>query len=658
MSTATARRRPLVLVLALVIALTTTSCSAIIDAIRGSRPAPTASTAAQGDPDPADTERSITIHWLAYMSGGGGTTGDTVITRKPPVEPGDFRVEFSQDEVGGLGGQSEAGAWNAAIVSTLLLGQPMEGSFSFATNGRVDGPSAGALTTAGLIALARGEKFIDTVTMTGTINATGTVGPVGGIPEKLQGAAAAGFTKVLIPLGQRNTASSDTGEMVDTVRLGSQLGVEVIEVGDIYEAYTHLTGSELEVPGVARDPRLDDASYGKISTQTQAALARYTTGSDRLARLPIELQQMLDPFAQLAELTATRSANLAQQGLQGGAYVLAAQSAAYIEAVAAVGEMYMPLFTQGAAGVQTILNQALDTSAADREFGSFLDLLTAYTPKTVADVEGLVMGYAGAFEAYTLLQWAYQQIEGIVAAFDAGSFSSIEEMIQAATVPVMYSQLARSTLRNAASDFEIGRDNPGAPLSGDVDLAVIGDFFRKGADANLNAFMSTRVQTDADEQGVSLEVMANAYANADINVAIAMNQQNSMGAITRYIGDENPNQQYAVLAYGITNYSRNQSLMDKWYNNAIKDENLAIVGARYESALARGIDLGRQQLAQQINDLRASGTEPVLSVGLYEVAGLDRSGSVSDQFEAVATYSRGFLNARMLAYVTGLLPAS
>lgn len=100
---------------------------------------------------------AITVTWLA-VAGDRGGTGTTVISRAEPATKGDFRVEFSENEVGGIGQQSQAGAWNAAIISTLLLGEPLEGAFRFETSGRIDGPSAGALTTAGLIALARGEE--------------------------------------------------------------------------------------------------------------------------------------------------------------------------------------------------------------------------------------------------------------------------------------------------------------------------------------------------------------------------------------------------------------------------------------------------------------------------------------------------------------------
>ncbi|MFT4285160.1 MAG: hypothetical protein QM598_10045 [Protaetiibacter sp.] len=597
---------------------------------------------------------SITVTWLA-VAGDHGATGTTVISRTRPKKAGDFRVEFSENEVGGIGSQSQAGAWNAAIISTLLLGEPLEGDFRFETDGLIDGPSAGALTTAGLIALARGEKFKKHVTMTGTINATGTIGPVGGIPEKILAAGDAGFTTVLIPLGQRMTPDH-RGELVDVVREGERAGITVVEVGDIYEAYAGLTGVDIDVPGVARDPRLDAASYDKVQPQTDAALARFTDARSEFERLPYELQQVFvqTGLVDFVSGYAQKATDLQRQGLQAGAYNLASQAASYLEAIAATGSLAMPLYTQGLPGLETLFSQALDTETADREFLAFLDQLSTYTPKTVSDVEGLVNAYAGAFDAYSLLLFSKGSIQSIQQRYEAGEFASLDEFLGSLVMPVLWSQLARSQLVNSAAAFEVGRDNPGAPISQDVDLVQVGDFFRRGADANLNTFTEVIVASNAQYYGVSTEDMMARFASADLAVAAATTQKQLQPAIENYIGEGKPNASYATLGYGLNNYVRNQALVDKYYNNAILDENLNIVGVQYDGVLSRSLDLGRQQLANEVSVLREHDTEPVLSVASYEVAGLLRGGSLLDQFGAISGYDGGFLTTRMMSYLAGV----
>ena len=170
------------------------------------------------------------------VEGGVGTE----VVRLGPSPDGSLRVDFSEDEVSGLGDQSRAASWSAVTVATLLSGAPLEGRYEFEISGPIDGPSAGALKTVAVLSLLRGEALDADVTMTGTVNPDGTVGPVGGIPEKVLGAAEEGIETVLIPVGQRNSISKATGELVDVVDLGRREGVEVVEVTDVYQAYTEL----------------------------------------------------------------------------------------------------------------------------------------------------------------------------------------------------------------------------------------------------------------------------------------------------------------------------------------------------------------------------------------------------------------------------------
>jgi len=76
--------------------------------------------------------------------------------------------------------------------------------------------------------------------MTGTIDKDGSIGPVGGIPDKIRAAAREGYRTVLIPEGQRY----DPRWNID--RLAWDLNVDVKEVGTIDEAYHLMTGGTLD----------------------------------------------------------------------------------------------------------------------------------------------------------------------------------------------------------------------------------------------------------------------------------------------------------------------------------------------------------------------------------------------------------------------------
>ncbi len=109
---------------------------------------------------------------------------------------------------------------------------------AYASTG-TDGPSAGAITCVGFIALLRGDPIRRGVAMTGTIQPDGRIGPVGAIPDKIRAAAREGYRTVLVPQGQNHDSQWNLE------KLGLELNVTVKEVGTIDEAYELMTGRKL-----------------------------------------------------------------------------------------------------------------------------------------------------------------------------------------------------------------------------------------------------------------------------------------------------------------------------------------------------------------------------------------------------------------------------
>src|SRR3989449_10320938 len=64
-----------------------------------------------------------------------------------------------------------------------------------------DGPSASAVLAIGIVAALRGDTIPSNVAMTGRVEPDGRISEVGGIPEKLRGAAHSGLSLGLIPKG-------------------------------------------------------------------------------------------------------------------------------------------------------------------------------------------------------------------------------------------------------------------------------------------------------------------------------------------------------------------------------------------------------------------------------------------------------------------------
>jgi len=94
--------------------------------------------------------------------------------------------------------------------------------------GRIGGPSAGTMFALGVIDLMtpQDEAAGQVIAGTGTIDVAGTVGPIGGIRQKLAGAARDGATWFLAP-------AANCGEVVGHV----PDGLRVVRVETLHEAY-------------------------------------------------------------------------------------------------------------------------------------------------------------------------------------------------------------------------------------------------------------------------------------------------------------------------------------------------------------------------------------------------------------------------------------
>ena len=110
---------------------------------------------------------------------------------------------------------------------------------AYASTG-TEGPSAGAVMTVGFAALLKGDHIRRGIALTGTISKDGTIGPVGGIPDKIRAAAREGYRTILIPQGQRDDPRWNLN------RLAWELNVEITEVATVEEAYHAMTGGTLD----------------------------------------------------------------------------------------------------------------------------------------------------------------------------------------------------------------------------------------------------------------------------------------------------------------------------------------------------------------------------------------------------------------------------
>ena len=115
----------------------------------------------------------------------------------------------------------------------------------------LEGPSAGAALAIATIFELEGKKINKNITITGTLDKNGKIGKVSGILEKAKAAKEANLKMLLVPRGQKYytiyheeekcenllfTTICRTETVTERVNVEEEVGISVVEVGDIEEA--------------------------------------------------------------------------------------------------------------------------------------------------------------------------------------------------------------------------------------------------------------------------------------------------------------------------------------------------------------------------------------------------------------------------------------
>jgi hypothetical protein len=193
--------------------------------------------------------------WVNTKSHEGGTNPITITVA--PNFSGQVSVGIMESYSGGTADDWRAAAWIAAFCASQVSDHIIsDHTFLIQSGGHIGGPSAGMLMTAAMLAMILGDAIRPDATMTGTINPDGCIGPVGGITHKLSGAVKSGIKHFGYPVGQRLSPNGKTGELDDLHEKAQELGIEAVEVRNIYDAYQLLTGKPLPRPAAVEDGKM------------------------------------------------------------------------------------------------------------------------------------------------------------------------------------------------------------------------------------------------------------------------------------------------------------------------------------------------------------------------------------------------------------------
>jgi uncharacterized protein len=283
----------------------------------------------------------------------------------------------------------------------------------------IGGPSAGAdMTTAFTVALHNLVAPTDPWTLdprvaaTGTINPDGTIGPVGGVPAKAEGAKAAGITTFLFPAGLEQapnlqaTSGGTQTVVVDMAQKCASLGItcrSAATLADVLEAAVHV---KLDRPAVAVPSTADyakllrpgvQADVDTLAARLAATKAVALTGGS-LAQHAQEVQAQRDG--------AQAALDAAKSDLAAGKYYLAA-SDAFRGSIAAARAENLTAFYK-ANRDESVVQHALALCTSAVENASAVNDLVA------TDLDGLYAVGAGqqrVAEAGNLRDQAQQQYQ-------------------------------------------------------------------------------------------------------------------------------------------------------------------------------------------------------------------------------------------------------
>jgi predicted S18 family serine protease len=612
-----------------------------------------ADSAAGSDPETAvapllSREQTRDVDFVYFAGEGaearGGTSPARVILKPNPSS--EVRVAVYEEFSGGAGSQWRASVWMASFLSSGLVGRQLtDYEFGVSTGGLVDGPSAGALTTAAMLAALNGAPVRPEVTMTGTVNPDGTVGPVGGIPQKVAGAAAAGKKEFGYPVGQRYDTDVATGRLVDLHAVAEQHGLVAREVRDVYDAYALLTGRTLARPAALPTHAMDVSPrvFQRMQAKTDAWLAR---AAANLARVRQQRSPVLASFGPLIEQTAEAHAQARRfqaQGMVPVAYGRALQAAAGTEMLLGFGKLgNMVLAGAALADIELELGALFSVEA---ELAAFRTRLRTEAPATTTAAVSQVEAYACAVDTWASLALARRELSGLR---EAGTRQVLEKLL----VANIYLATARLTLEAGEDMLELAGED-GAPFRADADaLERLARGYTSAAKANLDYYDALVTDAQAGAAGVSAAAMRAQkmarnyeYQMVRMRLGYALEHRHEKGVPAAL----------ANVAAALASYLESAELVTAEYSLGVEQRPGGGKEVGRDKALMAMLELGELRAREGAAlAARVSGGVPGRAQAQYQSGRALREGDVEDKLRALSFYWASSLSSQLAVQFTRL----
>ena len=594
-------------------------------------------------------EASVQFVWYSGKPGESATGGTAPARiRVGPNKTGTVSVGVSEEFAGGGGNQWRTAIWLAAFNATRTMGASISDfEFNVHVSGHTDGPSAGMLTTAAMLALLRDKELRRDTTITGTINPDGTAGPVAGIVQKMEGAQKAGLKRFGFPLGCRNHKDQKTGLDVDLIAVAQKLGLEVKEIGDIHEAYEFLTKDKL--------PRTEPIADAEMepSPQTQALLrAKLAAWKSRIEREMSDTKQeaktagvpatVYEPL--LAE--ADKVFETAKRDERNGFLMPALQG--YVQTVVSFAvatrstSAYAHMIKSDQAGLIEAIQGASAIKGEVEAFGQQLEL------KALGRTRGGQINTTAAFRTYVKAR-AATMIADDFSAPSVSVLKGIQEkkiqlkteglgaLMNRITLPLIYYDMSKVHLE-FARDLQdlIAEEGDAKPLKAkSVDRSVT--CYASVSAAVLAYFDALITEEVARGKGLPLEEAKALIANREVDYYLA--QKSKLLAETRDANGGSDGMKLMRLSAAGSAFLEGAKLVNKWYSLGGSFDSRGGVVLENRRALTAQLELARRNAREAAARAKASaGFVPTPARLAYQTANARREGNDDEKLAALASY--------------------
>ncbi len=598
-------------------------------------------------------ERSIDFVWFSGSEGNarGGASPMTVrVEPNPSRQPS---VGVIEEFVSGLGEMWRTATWIAAINATGANRQFVNDyEFLVRVGGHVDGPSAGMLMTVAMLAALRGEELLPGTTMTGTINPDGTCGPVGGIPQKMGGAKEKGYTRFGYPVGLRMSVDMQTGNTVDLMEYGRNVGLtEVREIGTLEQAYEFFTGRKLENERAANESAmmLTPQYQRDLNARKDSISARMQTRVPRLQlkiqRAPRELQAGLQPLIEMFSSAENDKTSFENSGWTAAALLKTIEADVILRFIELQIDFIEPIYRgdleAAAAQVSGLSNIRQAVEAFANEAGNLARRQTIGGRLNALDAMG---NYAHSLARIQIADSNVANFSRYKKAIDSGQLKrSDRNQVTEAMLIELNSALLNYAFAEVLVDYSrelisIGIEEGPQTTADLAELAPFGRAYASAGAAALAYFESIVIKPQAAASGASLEQVKAGLSQEEVMYpVIQFSNQVAMAAPRLFPGAHE--QALFQLALGNQSYLNASALVNKYYS----------LGASFDAA--GELILGnRRMLTLQIDSARRRalkmaarcedelGFIPSSAKTSFEIGTALREGSDEDKLSALDSF--------------------